>query len=285
MPPKHSPSITPNTALGGVLHYGVNRVFHRNHPLAAHIEEIYYNGFTIIPNVLDAETLRSLSDAIDRLYTVQMQELGGVALAESIYDANNVRCPLAYDDQFIAIAKHPVMIDLMRAILGDNFVLMMQNAIINRPVEGNYQTRWHRDLNYQHWTSSQPLTLNALFCVDPFLFENGCTHVLPGTHLREEFPSDAFVRKYQVPALAPAGSVIFMDSMLYHRAGQNISNKPRRAVNHVIGLPFLAQQIDIPAFVGDRLATDDFSKNYFGYRWRPAPSAKDWRLAKLPHAK
>ncbi len=74
-----------------------------------------------------------------------------------------------------------------------------------------------------------------------------------------------------------------MDAMLYHRAGQNKSNTLRRAINHVIGLPFMAQQIDIPAFAGNKLSVDEFSKSYFGYRWQPAKSVKHWRLRKLTH--
>lgn len=173
-----------------------------------------------------------------------------------------------------------MVISILKSILGQSILLIMQNAIINRPSAVNYQSRWHRDLNYQHWTSSKPLALNALFVIDPFTVESGCTHVLPGTHLRSEFPSEEFVLKHESPAVAEPGSVIIMDSMIYHRSGKNSSNYARRAVNHVIGLPFMSQQIDIPKYVGPRLATDDFARGFFGYRWNPATSAKDWRNAK-----
>lgn len=264
-----------------VAYYGVNQKFQCEHPLAINIEEIYYNGYTIIDDALDSTLIQSLSLGIEKIYEIQMKELGKTSYIDSISDANIIRCPLAYDKQFVNLAKHPLLIELAEAILGRNFVLLMQNGIVNQPVQGNHQTHWHRDLNYQHLTSSKPLALNALFTIDPFLVETGCTHVLPGSHLREEFPTDAFVLKNQIPAIARPGSLIVMDAMLYHRAGQNYSHNPRRAINHVIGLPFMAQQIDIPEFVSDDLSVDDFSKNYFGYRWRPAKSAKDWRLNKI----
>ena len=263
-----------------VVCYGVNRRFFCEHSFAIHAEEIYFNGYTIINNVLDNNLVKNLSVTIDKIYKLQIEELGGETIAQSIDDENIVRCPLAYDVIFANLAKHPKIIELAKVVLGKHFVLIMQNAILNPPNEGNQQRLWHRDVNYQHFTSSKSLALNALFTIDHFSEETGCTHVLPGSHLREEFPTDTFIRKHETPLIAPPGSLILMDAMLYHRAGKNSSGNTRRAINHVIGLPFMAQQIDIPEFAGTKLATDDFSKKYFGYCWHPPRSARDWRLNK-----
>lgn len=264
--------------------HGVGEVYRHEAPIASHLEDVHFSGFTVLENVLTPARVAAIGDAIDRTYAQQMAELGGESVAEAIQDKNHVRCPLAYDDVFVDLALDEQLLAVMRGLLGPSFVLMMQNAVINPAGDKHYQTRWHRDLNYQHWTSSKPLAANALFCIDDFTVETGGTYVLPGTHLREAFPSDDYVRRHQQVVTAPAGSLILMDAMLFHRAGKNVSPRQRRAVNHVVGLPFMAQQIDIPAFVGDRLATDDFRRSYFGYRWRPAADAKAWRTAKLPAA-
>ena len=34
--------------------------------------------------------------------------------------------------------------------------------------------------------------------------------------------------------------------MVFHRAGENRSGRPRRAVNHVFSTPIIAQQISLP---------------------------------------
>jgi ectoine hydroxylase-related dioxygenase (phytanoyl-CoA dioxygenase family) len=76
-----------------------------------------------------------------------------------------------------------------------------------------------------------------------------------------------------------------MDAMMFHRAGINRSKKVRRAVNHVIGLPFLAQQIDIPSAMarrGQPVPADPAIRNYLGYRWSPAADAVQWRSRRLP---
>ena len=95
--------------------------------------------------------------------------------------------------------------------------------------------------------STQPLALNFLVCVDDFKVETGCTWVLPASHHVAEFPSEAYIQKFEQPIELERGSVIVLDAMTYHRAGINcVPGHARRALNHVVGLPFLVQQIDIP---------------------------------------
>jgi len=187
---------------------------------------------------------------------------------------------LAYDVEFLPVASAPPLIELARRVLGPEFILMMQNGIINRPHIGNQQAKWHRDLNYQHWTSSQPLAINALLCVDPFSRSNGATYVLPGTHLISEFPTTAFAEKHAVQVEAPAGAFIVLDAMLFHKGGFNQTTEARRAVNHVIGLPFMAQQIDIPSACAKRgveMPADPQLRKYLGERWSPAADVFEWR--------
>jgi len=52
---------------------------------------------------------------------------------------------------------------LSKLIVG-KFILNQQNGI-NPPGETCNQSAWHRDLPYQHYVSSTPLTINALLCM------------------------------------------------------------------------------------------------------------------------
>jgi ectoine hydroxylase-related dioxygenase (phytanoyl-CoA dioxygenase family) len=187
---------------------------------------------------------------------------------------------LAYEPDFLEVATTAPLMEFTRRALGPEFVLMMQNGIINRPDRENYQAKWHRDLNYQHWTSSRTLAINALLCIDDFTSENGATYVLPGTQHVAEFPTERFTRKFEKQIEAPAGSYLILDAMLYHRAGINETANVRRAVNHVIGLPFMAQQIDLPSALagkGIHPPENPVIKKYLGYRWSPASDVTDWR--------
>jgi ectoine hydroxylase-related dioxygenase (phytanoyl-CoA dioxygenase family) len=172
------------------------------------------------------------------------------------------------------------MLEVPKMILGEQVLLLMQNGVINRPDRIQVQTGWHRDLNYQHWVSSKPLALSALVCLEDFNYETGGTAFLPSSHKFEAFPSDALVSQTQYVPSAPAGSVIIFDAMTFHRAGINRSNRVRRAINHVIGVPILSQQISIPSMLSAP-PSDEWLRSYLGYRWSPATSVKDWRQAKL----
>lgn len=267
-----------------VQFYGVSRRdMAANEPQLC-VEEIKRIGYSSLPDVFSPAEMAAVRQKIDQVYAIQAAEAGGAGALKDVRDENIVRCPLAYDRMFLDMAVHEKIQAVVRAVLGDAVVLVMQNAIINRSDNEQYQVRWHRDLNYQHWVCTQTIALNFLVCVDDFSSEGGCTWVLPGSHHVAEFPSDAYVKKFQTPIEVKSGTVIVLDAMTYHRAG--INKKPgftRRAVNHVAGLPFIAQQIDIPRFLADRqidYSNDPSLSAYLGYRWNASPSPAAWRAAR-----
>jgi ectoine hydroxylase-related dioxygenase (phytanoyl-CoA dioxygenase family) len=181
----------------------------------------------------------------------------------------------------VEVAADPTVREVVERFLGDYIVLASQNAIINRPTDDLYQVTWHRDLQYQHFTSSRPLAVSALFCIDDFSAETGGTHLLPGSHRSEHFPSEEFVERHAAVVNAEAGSVLIFDAMVFHRAGANTSGRVRRAVNHIYTLPIFQQQISLPSALGGRFADDPRLRRLLGYEAPPAASALDWREKKL----
>jgi ectoine hydroxylase-related dioxygenase (phytanoyl-CoA dioxygenase family) len=250
----------------------------------ARAEEIRILGYTIVPAVLDQDELAAARLKIDAVYTEQLEEVGGREAVRRIKDEHIARAPLAYDDFFVGVATKQAVLGIVQQLLGGGyFQLMLQNGIINVPAEGHEQAAgaWHRDLNYQHYVSSRPLSVSALYCIDDFSRRTGGTHVLPGSHKVEAFPSEAFAASQGVQVEAPAGSVIVFDSMMYHRTGLNTSDRPRRAINHIYTVPFIKQQIDLPALLGGRYEDDPVLGRLLGYESRPDPSVKEFRLRRL----
>lgn len=224
--------------------YGVTRRFDARSWLDEATEELSRLGYTICPNVIATEKVGHLKSLLDEIYAEQQHAAGGANALAQIGDANLVRLPLAFRREFLDVAAPAKIMALAKRVLGDNFVLLMQNGVINPPDAPFEQRRYHRDLNYQHWVASRPIAFNFLICLDAFTTENGASFVLPGSHLHEEFPSDAFVRRHELQLCAPAGAAIVMNAMTYHRAGPNRSASARYGINQVVGSPMLAQQID-----------------------------------------
>lgn len=248
------------------------------------LEEIAVRGFAAVPALLAHPLVDRLSGLMDEVYERQCAEVGGEAALAGMNDADLVRCMLAYSDDYLELATHPTLTALARAVLGENVVLLMQNGVINRPDRRQFQTNWHRDLNYQHWVCSRPIALSALVCLEDFNPDTGGTAFLPGSHLVEQFPSEAIVAKSEETPVLPRGSVIVFNSMVFHRAGINRSGRIRRAVNHVIGAPILAQQVDIPSMLGREAPSDPWLAGYLGYRWNPTRDVAAWRRQRIAQA-
>jgi ectoine hydroxylase-related dioxygenase (phytanoyl-CoA dioxygenase family) len=245
-----------------------------------HAERIRLAGFTVVESRIAPVNLARISAAVDDVMERQARQAGGWEQLASIGEQSTARCCLAYDDLFLAVATDPLVLAVCRLLLGDYIILMQQNAIINPPASGHTQRAYHRDLPYQHFTSSRPIAVSALLCVDPFTASNGSTIVVPGSHKVEQFPSDTVLTAVEQRVEAPAGSYIVFDAMLFHRAGDNRSQTSRRAVNHVYSLPFVSQQISIPAMLGGRYADDPELARLLGYETAPAPSVDAWREAR-----
>ncbi|WP_419767388.1 phytanoyl-CoA dioxygenase family protein [Arcobacter sp.] len=241
-----------------------------------YVEEIRNDGFVIIENVLTQEELENYREKIDEVYKIQEKEFGLEKLI-SIKEKNMCRIPLKYDDYFIKIATNRIVLEVVKKFLGDFFLLNLQNAIINTPNEEHHQSSWHRDLPYQNYVISNPLSINALFCIDDFSVETGGTIVVPYTHNAEILPSDRYIEKHAVTAVAKAGSVIVFDSMLFHKAGYNSSNIIRRAVNHQYQIPLLKQFYDFPKVLNGKFSDDPFLAQLLGYTSEVPLDDISWR--------
>jgi ectoine hydroxylase-related dioxygenase (phytanoyl-CoA dioxygenase family) len=261
--------------------YGVRERNIGEDEVAFHVERIRVAGYSVLKTTFRETDLAHLAARLDAVLEQQSREFGGPERLALVGDALTARCPLVYDDAFLQLATYPPLLTLCRQLIGDYFVLMQQNGIINPSGEVHTQAAYHRDLPYQHFVSSRPLAISALFCIDPFRAETGATTVLPGSHRVERFPSANVAATLDVPVTAEPGSFVVFDSMLFHRAGANRSGRPRRAVNHVYTVPIIAQQISLPAALKGRYADEPALAQLLGYGTDPAGSATEWRERRL----
>ena len=170
--------------------YGIREREQDGDALAFHVERIRAIGYSVLDSGISRQDIDRLSASLDAILDRQAQEFGGIDQLVRIGDAYTARCPLVYDDGFVELVRHPLLLRLCRRLLGEYVQLMQQNGVVNPPGENHPQGVYHRDLPYQHFVSSRPLAVSALFCIDPFRVETGATTVLPASHLNECFPSD-----------------------------------------------------------------------------------------------
>jgi len=257
--------------------YGVKESTVHTHEMEPYAEEVGILGYGVVPGVLDSSAVAECRERIDRLHRQQIEAGDGDRQRTNINDWNIVRCVLADDPYFLSLPTNERILSVVQLLLGDYFILQQQNGVLNPSDVENHQGAWHRDLPYQHFVSSRPVAISALFCIDRFDEQTGGTFVLPFSHKVEAFPSNRFVAAHEVGVIAEPGDVIVFDSMLYHRAGVNTSGRMRRGINHVFALPILRQQINIPRSLKGRWSDDPRLVKLLGYESDTPDNAHDWR--------
>ena len=245
-----------------------------------HLEELKILGYTVLENIITESDLKIYRDKLDDVYKKQTQEFS-INELEIINELQMARMPFLYDGFFCNLFTNQKLLNLLELILGKYFVIHLQNGIINMPNEIHHQTSWHRDLPYNDFTTSEPIAVSALYCLDDFNFETGGTNVLPFSHHLENMPSDEFIEKHTKQLEAKAGSVIIFNSMLFHKAGTNISNNIRRGVNHMFTKPIIKQQLNIPlAFQGDITANPTL-RMLLGYDFITENNVFEYRMNRI----
>ena len=208
---------------------------------SAHAEELRTQGYTIVPDVLDRAQLDATNAALEELFERE-RELGPKR------GWHNKTYKVAYllpqkHALFRSFGLNPLVLPLMRLLLGENCVLASINGLTMTP--GGTTQELHIDQN--ETIPGAVLYINALHCLDDFTRENGCTRVVPGSQDRMWIRGkmdQAAIEKEAVYLEAPAGSLIAYNGGLWHAGSANKTDKPRRAIHSFYSRPWVRPQWD-----------------------------------------
>jgi len=149
---------------------------------------------------------------------------------------------IAQNQAFAPYLAHPALMEITRALLGEHVRISFTSAIVNNP--GNVRGGWHADWPYNqgnagHMEAPYPDTvchLTTLWMLSPFTNENGGTLIQPGSHRSDNNPtgdngiSPEEALPGELQATGNAGSVLVMDSRMWHASAANRSSEPRVAL-------------------------------------------------------
>lgn len=142
------------------------------------------------------------------------------------------------EERLRRIAYHPDVIETITRIFGEEPKLIQDMALL-KPPHGGGEKPWHQDMAYGNLTYTKA-AVGVWIALDEANADNGCMHVIPGSHQEGATPHYA-VRDWQlcdtqVPVsrdvivpLQPGG-ILFFHGMLYHGTPSNLSALRRRAL-------------------------------------------------------
>jgi ectoine hydroxylase-related dioxygenase (phytanoyl-CoA dioxygenase family) len=122
----------------------------------------------------------------------------------------------------------------------------------------------------------------VLILLDDFAEENGATWFLPGSHNREESPSeDEFYSKAE-RLVASAGSAWYFDPRLWHAADTNGTDSWRHSFGFNMCRPYMKQRFDIPRLLAgvDIEGVSENARQKLGF-YAQAPTTLDEYYAPL----
>jgi hypothetical protein len=235
---------------------------------------LHEKGWTDCGVQLSAKALHELRQALEVAYRVcrEAQIANGVAQSTD----GTVHHVPAIHEAFLALIDPLPLHSTLQSFFGGPFILNSYGGVINRRDTKAYVGNVHRDVRF--FTQGQPLMLNMLILLDDFTTANGATHLLTGSHRRDQKPSDEDFFAAADRLIAPAGSIALFDSNLWHAAGVNSTANDRRALTLTFTRPFLKPQLDYPRLFGYD-AAERFSpelRQLLGYNSRIPASLVEW---------
>ena len=164
----------------------------------------------------------------------------------------------------------------LREAVGGPAILNSFGAVDNRKGSQQYVGAVHRDV--RTFTRERRLMVQVLLPLDDFTAASGATWLLAGSHLIADKPTDAEFSSRAVQATAKAGQPIFFDSRVWHAAGVNRTDNPRRALTLTFTPSFMKPQFDYCRYLGyDYVdALPEMLKQVLGYFSRVPASLDEW---------
>ena len=144
---------------------------------------------------------------------------------------------------FASFLRTPGLLPIMTSLLGtDDIDCFLSQFIFKNP--GAWGQPWHQDSYYFPFDPPRPV-VGLWLAVTEATLENGCLHVLPGshaepvhTHIPDRRPgaNHGYMEiidhdmSGQVPSLMQPGDLLVFDSHLMHRSTDNVSDGIRAAM-------------------------------------------------------
>ncbi len=199
------------------------------------LKEVHAQGYVIIHDLLPKAQVEAIKEEVGPLLTYN---------GHNEFEGHKTRRIYSVIEKTLAlnpIIEHPLILALLDKVLQENYLLSQVQAISVLP--GEVAQPLHHDDGFYPIPRPRPhFSAATVWAFDDFTADNGATLVIPKSHLwDDEHPGDGSGYE-MIPAVMPAGSVVFFLGTLWHGAGANNSDAPRMAATAQYCEPWARQQ-------------------------------------------
>lgn len=242
------------------------------------------NGYLRYGRVLDMAEVDALRAGLDNV--IEIETSGGDdsevefkfghrrgASMEAVAEEERPRAIVQYVNMFKReplyerLLHHPVISGVACALLNTPRVRLWHDQIISKPPEENGHFRFHQD--FYLWPLRDPRILTCWLALDDATPDNGCMHVVPGSHKDQRFGLESYAAELAARAEAEAegreieetdrqkmayepaeigkpvelkaGECMFHHCLNFHATPANVTTRQRRA--HV--MIFMAEGVRV----------------------------------------
>lgn len=201
--------------------------------VAGHLAAIEADGYTIVPDAIEADLLDRLDEVLARLE----RDLSVVPADNTFEGRTTVRIYnlLALDPVFQEVPVHPAILPVIEGVIGRGCLVSSLSSIAIDPGE-TAQPLHVDDAVIPLPRPHVPVICNSMWALTDFTAANGATRVVPGSHRSDRQP-DPFEEIETVAAEMPRGAALIWPGSTWHGGGANTSSARRMglAMNYCAG--------------------------------------------------
>ena len=189
-------------------------------------------GYLLLEDFMSPELLAAVRSRIEDIFAEEGDRAGAEFKQEP--QARRLANLVNKGDIFQHIIATPKVLEYVSYVLGSEFKLSSLNFRSANP-----RSDWVQPLHCDagalpdekgYWVC------NVIWLLDDFTIENGATRMVPGSHKWRSLPQDVLPDPHaphpdEVLLTARAGSVVIMNTHLWHGATANHTARPRRALH------------------------------------------------------
>jgi ectoine hydroxylase-related dioxygenase (phytanoyl-CoA dioxygenase family) len=235
-----------------------------------HARQFREEGFFVLRGVVPAGDLDTLRDECQRATRAREREMDRLGVGKLDLDHRGSRYFLHAYGKSPAVERFlssELMTQIAQAALGDTVYLFNEQYVV-KAAERGMKFSWHQDSGFIEYAHLPYLT--CWVALDDMTEANGTVYLLPysraGTrsvvkHVRDRETGDLigyFGDDPGDPVIVPAGSIACFSSTLFHRSGNNETDRMRRVyVAQYSAEPILSEDGSRPRMLAERLINSE----------------------------